>query len=421
MFCVSDWPGHWFAMVPTGWALQAAGHEVRVVCAPSQAAPLTRAGLTPVPVLDGWDMALQGRLQNYLDARDGLWPFDRLPPHPLTGEPLESLADFDADRWFADYHPELVRAAGRGADAAVAFGRAWRPDLVLHDQLSLEGPLVGRVTGAPSVLHLWGPFGPCDSAPGLIPVPLDFSDAFRRHGVEPLSAEGYTRVVDPCPAGVAPPLPAGERLPVRFVPYNGPGTVPDPAPVPDHPAAGRSGRPRVCVVWGTSVTAMFGPASFAVPRVVEALAGLDAEVVLTVTGADRERIGALPPGMRLLEQAPLHLLLPGCDLVVHHGGAGCTMTALAAGVPQLILPNGLDQHVNAARVAAAGAGLSRPNAGADAGAVRAAAEELLGSAAAAEAARLLVRQAGDRPPPAALAGVLERLAAEAADRCAPLP
>ncbi|MCD0485146.1 DUF1205 domain-containing protein, partial [Streptacidiphilus sp. ASG 303] len=327
MFCVSDWPGHWFAMVPTGWALQAAGHEVRVVCAPSQAAPLTRAGLTPVPVLDGWDMTFQARLQNYLNARDGLWPFDRLPPHPLTGEPLGRLEEFDLGGWFEEHNPRLVAAARRSTDAAVAFGRAWRPDLVLHDQLSLEGLLVARVLGCPSALHLWGPAGTGEQEPGLDLLPVDMSRAFERHGVGRVGFDQVARVVDPCPAGVAPPLLAGERLPVRFVPYNGPGAVPDPAP-----AAGRSGRPRVCVVWGTSVTAMYGPASFAVPRVVEALAGLDAEVVLTVTGADRERIGALPPGMRLLEQAPLHLLLPGCDLVVHHGGAGCTMTALAAGV-----------------------------------------------------------------------------------------
>ncbi|MCD0485145.1 protein IroB, partial [Streptacidiphilus sp. ASG 303] len=124
-------------------------------------------------------------------------------------------------------------------------------------------------------------------------------------------------------------------------------------------------------------------------------------------------IGALPPGMRLLEQAPLHLLLPGCDLVVHHGGAGCTMTALAAGVPQLAISNGLDQHVNARRVTAAGAGADLRGHLAGTDAIRTAAAGLLGSAEARASAGRLREQIDRNPSPAELAAALERLAAGA--------
>ncbi|WP_245182152.1 nucleotide disphospho-sugar-binding domain-containing protein [Streptomyces montanisoli] len=350
LFAVSDWPGHWHAMVPLGWALRAAGHDVRVVCAPSQTEPLTRAGLTPVPILDGgWDMALQGRLQNYVDARDGQWRLPGLPPHPVTGEPLASLDEFDMDAWFTGHHPRLVEAATGSTDRAVAFGRAWRPDLVVHERFSLEGPLVAGVLGVPSAVHLWGPCGPDDSEPGFISLPLDFSGAFDRYGLPPLTARTLTHVIDPSPAGVAPPLLTAERMPVRYVPYNGPGSAP-----PDLP--GPSGRPRVCVVWGTSLTRMYGPASFAVPEALAGLADLDAEVVVAVTGADRERLGTVPPNARVVGHTPLHLLLPSCAAVVHHGGAGVVMTSLAAGVPQLAVSHGLDQAVNARRVAGAGAG-----------------------------------------------------------------
>lgn len=96
LFTVSDWTGHYYPLVPLGWALQAAGHEVRVACALSQTEPLGRTGLTAVPVMrPGLEMIVQGRLRNYWDAQEGRWPHPGLPPHPLTGEVLTDLAEFD--------------------------------------------------------------------------------------------------------------------------------------------------------------------------------------------------------------------------------------------------------------------------------------------------------------------------------------
>ena len=42
-------------------------------------------------------------------------------------------------------------------------------------------------------------------------------------------------------------------------------------------------------------------------------------------------------------------MLPRARALVHHGGIGTTAQALAAGVPQLIMPLGFDQFDNAAR------------------------------------------------------------------------
>jgi len=47
-------------------------------------------------------------------------------------------------------------------------------------------------------------------------------------------------------------------------------------------------------------------------------------------------------------------------LVITHAGLGAVMTALAHGVPLLCMPMGRDQHDNAARVAACGAGCVLP-------------------------------------------------------------
>ena len=50
-------------------------------------------------------------------------------------------------------------------------------------------------------------------------------------------------------------------------------------------------------------------------------------------------------------------MLEHAAAVVTHAGHGTTIKALAAGVPLLAMPMGRDQPDNAARVAAAGAGL----------------------------------------------------------------
>lgn len=64
----------------------------------------------------------------------------------------------------------------------------------------------------------------------------------------------------------------------------------------------------------------------------------------------------LLPGVRHVNYVPFSLLLPRVAAFVHHGGIGTTAQALAAGVPQLVMPLSFDQPDNAARVKRLGAG-----------------------------------------------------------------
>lgn len=66
----------------------------------------------------------------------------------------------------------------------------------------------------------------------------------------------------------------------------------------------------------------------------------------------------LPPGVRHFDFVPLGMLLPRCAAMVHHGGIGTASQALAAGVPQLIMPLSHDQPDNAERIARLGVGTS---------------------------------------------------------------
>ncbi len=348
LFTTSNWAGHYFCMIPLGWAAQAAGHEVRVVCAPAQAETIGRAGLVPVPVLESPDMMYMARLNLYAQVVEGRTELPDLPLHPVTGQRVSRLDEFDvaaAQRAFTGEYSDAVRISHLRTRE---FARGWRPDLVCHDVLAEEGALVAEELGVPSVYCAPGLFGTVDEELGLDLALRDLMNNIARPGVPAWGRDRITRVIDPSPPSAVPPLGAAVRMPVRYVPYNGPGTLPGWTLAPRD-------RPRVCVVWGRSATGIYGPDVPALREAVTAACGLGAEVVLTASPEQVRALGPLPDGVRVLENFPLHLLLAEADVLVHHGSDNCLMNGAVAGVPQLALALASDQIVFSRRLAATGA------------------------------------------------------------------
>ncbi len=62
----------------------------------------------------------------------------------------------------------------------------------------------------------------------------------------------------------------------------------------------------------------------------------------------------LSDDIRYFSYVPLSELMPRARAIVHHGGIGTTAQALAAGVPQLVLPSAFDQFDNSRRLARLG-------------------------------------------------------------------
>jgi sterol 3beta-glucosyltransferase len=77
---------------------------------------------------------------------------------------------------------------------------------------------------------------------------------------------------------------------------------------------------------------------------------------------DLRRLLAAVPGGRVLviRQVPHDWLFPRVAAVVHHGGAGTTGAAVAAGRPQVIWPFGIDQHFWARRMVSLGVAVPAP-------------------------------------------------------------
>jgi hypothetical protein len=113
-------------------------------------------------------------------------------------------------------------------------------------------------------------------------------------------------------------------------------------------------RPLVYVTFG-SVSASFPPAAVAYPKALEAVAGLEARVLLT-TGAELD-LSPAPANVHVERWVAQADVLGGAAVVVAHGGSGTTLGALGAGVPLVVTPLFADQPFNAARVAIVGAGV----------------------------------------------------------------
>jgi UDP:flavonoid glycosyltransferase YjiC (YdhE family) len=216
----------------------------------------------------------------------------------------------------------------------------WRPDVVVCERAEFAGPLAAAAHDVPHVEYHWGV------------APLA---EYRPAAMEELAGAPAA----PAPVEVFNPWPAAMRLPhaaehrgLRSVAYNGDALV------PDWVLRARD-RPRVCVTVGTTVPHIGrSPVRDLMGSVLERLRRLGVEVLVA---ADERTTAAWPELAASADRVglmPLGQVLPTCDLVVNHGGQGTILTAIAAGCPQLVVPQFDDQFDNADAVVRSGAGTS---------------------------------------------------------------
>lgn len=402
LFTVPPSRSHLYPMVPLGWALQAAGHQVRIATMPMLADSVTAAGLAAVLVgpaeanLNA--MSTGGSLTAW--HRQVRWPTDwpaRLPElDPAQQEILDALGTKSA------------RVSSLMTEDVLAFAKAWRPDLVVYDAVSFSGKVAADALGVPAVCHLWGQAGVHRNdltAADARPHP-DFAALMSRFGLP--ARPDPVAWIDPCAPSLRVPVPL-ERISMRYVPYNGPGALPD--WLTEIPR-----RPRVCVTWGLTSPSLHGPLLPEVIRgMIEKIVTGDVEVVVAASVA-KDRLGPLPGGTRCVPLLPLQLLLPTCQAIIHQGGAGTTMTAAALGVPQLIVAMRPEHMTTGGQLAAAGAGVYRvhnelPNTAHSAALLAGDTSRLLSVPSYREAAIRLSADIQAQLSPAAVATELERLAA----------
>ncbi|MFD2415749.1 nucleotide disphospho-sugar-binding domain-containing protein [Amycolatopsis pigmentata] len=324
--------GHAYPMVPLAWALRAAGHEVLFGTAFGGLA-VEKAGLPVVEVELGQDRPevlakLAGKLA---ETNPGLHA--KLRERGDTGlDSLEEAVPFFAEK----------SAAFTGV--LVDLARTWRPDLVVHSPLYGGALVAAAVLGVPSVECREG-FGRTECLAVLMYEHM--KEVFADYGATGLP-ERRTGT-DSSPPSMIEGSPGG--WPMRHVPYSGGARLPawlmPPVVTPERPRVGLS------LGSGSGTWRLEMAAS-----ILAAAADLDIELVLALGDVDIDALGAIPPNTRIPGWVPLSALVRTCTALIHHGGGGTTLTALEAGVPQLVLATGADNGINARAVHNRGAGIS---------------------------------------------------------------
>jgi UDP:flavonoid glycosyltransferase YjiC (YdhE family) len=110
-------------------------------------------------------------------------------------------------------------------------------------------------------------------------------------------------------------------------------------------------RPRVYLTLGT---VSFGAVEV-LSRAVAEIAALDVDVLVTVGPEGQPAaLGDVPDKVYVERFVAQSAVLPLVDLIVDHGGTGTVLSALEVGLPQLLMPQGADQLLNAEILTAAG-------------------------------------------------------------------
>src|SRR4051812_22269276 len=217
---------------------------------------------------------------------------------------------------------------------AAPYGSGWAPPR--------SGP--GRVRQAlmdRMAVRLWGkgrdPLNAARAELGLAPVAHPFDQMFHAERFLVLTSRAFDFPVPHLPANVRY---VGPRLEDPVWSTGGWSPPPGDAPL---------------VLVGLSSTYMAQEGTLR--RIVDALGGLPVRAVVTLGPALDDVTIPAPANVHVVRCAPHAEVLRHAAAAVGHGGHGTTIKALAAGVPQVVIPAGRDQPDNAARVQAAGAGI----------------------------------------------------------------
>jgi UDP:flavonoid glycosyltransferase YjiC (YdhE family) len=226
----------------------------------------------------------------------------------------------------------------------------WRPDLIVSEETELAGAVVAASTGAAHVVHGLGILA-ASSLPGFA---VGLEGLGRRWGIADLPRRVLRApYVSVCPPSLQLAADPAERETSLLRPTSG-----EPEPGRRLPAE-LATLPHEQTVHLTLGTVFHRRHPGVLESALDAISALPVNVVVTVgPDVDPASFGTRPRHVLIERYLPHAALLPLCDVVVSQGGAGILLGALAHGLPQLVLPQGADQFVNADAAVRAGAALT---------------------------------------------------------------
>jgi len=315
LFTFTGGTGHFIPTVPFAHALLERGHVVKYACQES---------MVPVLRSRGWEAIASG----------GSTLLDPGQRRPLA--PLDRVAEKQAVRNF--FARQVARERAQRLREVV---RVYEPDVLVRDEVDFGAVVVAeacRLPHAAVVVIAAGGF----LEPELIAEPLSVLRSEYGLADDGLAMLHRYLTLVPVPPSFRSPLD-----PLPSIAHHVRPAVLDRDEGFGRAAPAGVGPPTVYFTLGTIFHQESGDLF---QRVLSGLAGLVAEIVVTVGNEiDPAELGPQPPNVRLERFIPAEEILSRCDLVVSHGGSGTVVGALAFGVPQVLLPMGADQPLNADR------------------------------------------------------------------------
>jgi UDP:flavonoid glycosyltransferase YjiC (YdhE family) len=350
--------GHFHVMVPLARALTAAGHEVAFATAATFGPYVRRVG------------------------------FESLPAGLTSAEALAA---------FGIGQPMVVGRATALLQDMLPLLPRWQPQLLIHDELEMAGPIAGALTGIPTINHGLGV--------GLALYKTD--SLWRAYGLEPPPFSGMYRTLylDILPPSLATEHARGLQTRQLLQPtaFDDPGDQPDPTWI-----TGLGSRPTVYVTLGT----VFNNAPDVFSAILTGLQEEALELIVTLgPSGDPALYGPQPAHIHLERYLPQSRVLARCDVVVSHAGLGTMLGAIRHNVPVVALPQGVpsqDRIANACVAAGCAIRLNPPEVTPER--VRQAVRVLLEEPAYRRNAGLLRKEIDGMPPPEDVVTVIEDVA-----------
>jgi UDP:flavonoid glycosyltransferase YjiC (YdhE family) len=319
--------GDFHPLIPLARACQAAGHELAFASDERARRQIERLGFEFFAAGGDWLGLLRER-------------------HPeLTTSPSEGQMPLIDAAGFAGARIELT------LPALLEVCKAWRPDVLLRDHLSFAGCLAAEELGIPHAAVNGYASGHLISRQDNLREPLNRWRAARGLPPDPELRMLYRFLeLIPFPPSLrhpdAPLLPTSRRIqPLIFSESRGevlPEWMDDLPPGP--------------VVHATLGTVADRPDLLR--TIIDGL--VDEPLTLIVTTGPRRdpmTLGALPRNVRVAAYISHEQLLPRCDAIITHGGAGTLIASIKLGLPLLLIPMFGDQPANAEMAEAAGVAL----------------------------------------------------------------
>ncbi|GHH20971.1 glycosyltransferase [Streptomyces rubradiris] len=301
LFVAAGSPATVSALAPLATAARNAGHEVFMAATEDMIPVVVGAGLPGVA-------ATPRSMRDFMFAtRDG------------------TRLDLPADT------ATRLRFGGRGFGRLAAgslpalreLSRAWRPDVVIGGTLSFAAGLLAAELGVPYVRHAWDMGEPAEMDQG---AEEELAPELSRAALPGLPEPRLWVHICP-PRMLAPDAAPGAVM--RFVPTGRQRRL-------EPWMYTAADRPRICVTAGSRV----GPEQDLdyLQGLVAEVAKLDAELVVAAPDEVAAALTATRPDVRA-GWLPLATVLRTCSALVHAGGGQTALTAMQAGVPQLVVPN----------------------------------------------------------------------------------